>query len=180
MIVVNDGTNWIEIPGKNWKSYLQTPDHPEYPSATASFCSVIAEFTRKWLSSGDTIGPKTTKILHQPSPNDEYLVIPQVSFLQFHGNKVGQYKKKSKLNDRQKILSQYSTWSKFEDECALSRVWGGVNFNDTVMVSKDFGRQFAEDAISFVRGKIDEGIEAVSEDNYYYGKTLWPKNYGLS
>ena len=83
-------------------------------------------------------------------------------------------------SDNQEILSQYSTWSEFEEECALSRVWGGVNFNDTIMVSKDFGRQFVEDAIDFVKGKIDEGVERVSEDNYYYGKTLWPKNYGLS
>ena len=111
---------------------------------------------------------------------NEYLVIPQISFLQFYANKIGQYKKKSKSNETQEILSQYSTWSKFEEECALSRVWGGVNFNDTINVSKEFGRQFAQDAIDLIRGKIDEGIERVSEDNYYYGKTLWPKNYGLS
>ena len=83
-------------------------------------------------------------------------------------------------SDTQEILSQYSTWSEFEEECALSRMWGGVNFNDTIMVSKDFGRQFVEDAIDFVKGKIDEGVERLSEDNYYYGKTLWSKNYGLS
>ena len=178
-ITVHDGSKWIEISGKTWKSYLQVPNYPEYPSATASFCSVLAEVSRKWLSSGDTIGPKTTKLQHQPS-NNEYLLVPQVSLLRFYANKIGQYRLKPMSNDTQEILSQYSTWSEFEEQCALSRVWGGVNFNDTITVSKDFGRQFVEDAIDFVRGKIDEGIERVSEDNYYYGKTLWPKNYGLT
>ena len=78
------------------------------------------------------------------------------------------------FSPKQDVYLSYVTWAEFEEECAMSRVWGGVNFKDTITVSKSFGKQFAADAISFVKERVNSGVKASSDDNYYYGKTLWP------
>ena len=72
----------------HWRSYINTPDYPEYPSATASFCSNIAEVAKNWWKDGDAIGPQTTKIVHQ-SQRNEYLISPQSVPLQLKLNRNG-------------------------------------------------------------------------------------------
>lgn len=42
-----------DLPANEWRSYLETADHPEYPSGSASFCSAHAEASR--LHFGDDI-----------------------------------------------------------------------------------------------------------------------------
>ena len=41
--VVND------LPASDWKSYLNVADHPEYPSASATFCAASAEVARLYF-----------------------------------------------------------------------------------------------------------------------------------
>jgi len=163
----------VDISARHWKSFIQTPDHPEYPSGTVSFCSAIAEVARKWWLDGDKIGPKTTNIMRQSEKN-EYLVTPELVPLRFYSNTNGPYGLESKPTGEQDENLCYSTWTKLEEDCGSSRVWGGVNFNDTVMISRLFGQQFADDAISFIKERLYSGIKKSSSDNYYYGKTLWP------
>ena len=163
----------IDIAARYWKSFIQTPDYPEYPSGTASFCSVIAEVARKWSLAGDAIGPKTTNIVRQ-SIGDEYLITPESVPLLFNGDINGEYANDSKLIREQETNLRYLTWTEFEDDCGASRVWGGVNFNDTIMISRQIGKEFASDSISYVKERLHSGMKTSSDDNYYYGKTLWP------
>ena len=37
------GKGTVELPAKNWESYLAVADHPEYPSASACFCNSAAQ-----------------------------------------------------------------------------------------------------------------------------------------
>ena len=45
-----------DLPGSQWRSYLNTADHPEYPSGSASFCSAHAETARRFLGSDSLDG----------------------------------------------------------------------------------------------------------------------------
>ena len=47
-------------------------------------------------------------------------------------------------------LSFY-TWSEFEKNCGYSRLYGGVNFPDSVTNIKEMARQMGRRAIDFVR-----------------------------
>jgi hypothetical protein len=162
----------VDIPARHWKSFIQTPDHPEYPSGTASFCSAIAEVARKWWLDGDKIGSKTTNM--RQSQKNEYLITPELVPLHFYSNTNGPYGPESKPIGANDESLHYWTWTELEEDCGASRVWGGVNFNDTIMISKLFGQQFADDAISYIKERLYSGIKDSSSDNYYYGKTLWP------
>jgi multisubunit Na+/H+ antiporter MnhB subunit len=44
-----------DIPASEWRSYLNTADHPEYPSGSASFCGAHAQASRRFLGS-DNLG----------------------------------------------------------------------------------------------------------------------------
>ena len=125
------GNDMFAISAKHWRSFIQTPDHPKYPSATTSFCSCIAEVARKWWLDGDQIGPKTTNIIRQSQKN-EYLITPELVPLQFYLNTNGPYGQELKPTGEPDESLRYSTWTAFEEDCGASRVWGGVNFNDTV------------------------------------------------
>jgi hypothetical protein len=39
-----------DITGAEWRSYVNTADHPEYPSATASFCSAHGQASRRFTA----------------------------------------------------------------------------------------------------------------------------------
>ena len=36
-----------DMPAYDWKSYINVADHPEYPSASATFCAATAEVARR-------------------------------------------------------------------------------------------------------------------------------------
>ena len=114
----------------------------------------------------------TTRIVNQSLEN-QYLITPDSAVLQFMMEK-GQSFIEPQDSPKENVHLSYVTWEEFEEECGMSRVWGGVNFKDTVIVSKTFGKQFAADAVSFVKRKVTSGFKDYSDDNYYYGKTLWP------
>ena len=84
----------------------------------------------------------------------------------------GESKLEPEISPPHNVTLGYSTWTEFEEDCATSRVWGGVNFKDSVKVGGLFGKKFAVDAVEFVREKVNSGFG--EDDNYYYGKTLWP------
>ena len=118
-----------DIPGAEWRSYLPTGDHPEYPSGTASFCGAHAEASRLFLGN-DTLGfpvevPAGTSII-EPG------VTPasDMSFV-------------------------FDTWTNFELECGESRVWAGVHFPDAVPAGRDVGHEIAGLAYDFLQAHID-------------------------
>ncbi|MEI8597066.1 hypothetical protein P4S64_03475 [Vibrio sp. M60_M31a] len=38
-----------DLKGSEWRPYLQSANHPEYPSASASFCRAHATSTKRYL-----------------------------------------------------------------------------------------------------------------------------------
>ena len=58
-------------------------------------------------------------------------------------------------------LVQFDTWTDWENQCAHSRLWGGMHFKDAVEDGLKLGRQFAADAINFVNNKINPMSENI-------------------
>ena len=52
------------------------------------------------------------------------------------------------------MLGPWETWTDFEEECGLSRVWGGVHFHSSVPAGQEIGRQVGALAFDFVRAHV--------------------------
>ena len=117
-----------DLPASQWRSYLNTADHPEYPSGSASFCSAHSQAARRFLGS-DVLGWAV------PIPKGISVIEPGVT----------------PAND---IVLSWATWSDFERDCGLSRLWGGVHFLSSITAGHDLGRQIGNIAYDFVRAHI--------------------------
>jgi len=117
-----------DMPANQWKSYMNVADHPEYPSASASFCAAHALTARKFLGS-DVL--------------DWYIPIPAGA----SGVEPGI----TPAADTQLV---FETWTDFENDCGDSRVWGGVHFPDAVPAGQAIGREIGELAYDFVMSHI--------------------------
>ena len=121
-----------DITGDEWRPYLQTADHPEYPSGSASFCGAHAEASRLFLGS-DNLGYTV------PTPAGSSLVEPG-------------------LTPAAPLNLTFATWTDFELECGESRIWAGVHFPDSVPAGRDIGHQVAVIAHQFVQDHIDGNV----------------------
>jgi hypothetical protein len=122
-----------DLPGSLWRPYLNTADHPEYPSGSASFCAAHAQASRIFLGS-DSLGWTV------PAPKGSSVVEPGIS----------------PAND---IVLAWDTWTDFERDCGYSRLWGGVHFMDAITAGWDIGRTIGEIAHDFVQNHIDGVVE---------------------
>ena len=52
-------------------------------------------------------------------------------------------------------IIRFDTWTEWENQCALNRLWGGMHYKDAVVDGVKLGRQFAAAAIDFVNSKIN-------------------------
>jgi hypothetical protein len=115
----------LDLPGCEWRSYLQVADHPEYPSASASFCAAHAQAARRYLGS-DAFGWVV------PRPADSSRIEPGVT-------------------PATDINLFWDAWTEFEQECGLSRLWSGVHFYPSIPAGADIGRQIGDLAYEFVQ-----------------------------
>ena len=114
-----------DLPASQWRSYLNTADHPEYPSASASFCAAHAQSSRRFLGS-DTLG---------------YMIdVPKGSSLMEPG-----------VTPANPMVLSWPTWTDFERDCGVSRFWGGVHFLSAVSAGQTLGRQIGDLAYNFVQ-----------------------------
>jgi hypothetical protein len=121
-----------DITGDEWRPYLQTADHPEYPSGSASFCAAHAESSRLFLGS-DNLGWTI------PNPAGSSLVEPGVT-------------------PAAPLDLTFNTWTEFETDCGQSRIWAGVHFPDSVPAGADIGHEIAGLAYQFVQDHIDGNV----------------------
>ena len=125
--IVND------LPGGEWRSYLNTGNHPEYPSGSASFCAAHAQASRRYLGS-DAMGWSVPIVAGASAI--EPGVTPAANL----------------------VLGPWPTFTAFEQECALSRVWGGVHFTASLAAGQQLGRPIGDLAFAFVdrhlRGQV--------------------------
>jgi hypothetical protein len=117
-----------DIPASEWRSYLNTADHPEYPSGSASFCAAHAQASRRFLGS-DNLGWSI------PIPKGSSIVEPGVT----------------PVTD---IVLNFDTWTKFEQDCGMSRLWGGVHFRASIPAGHAIGRVIGDLAYEFVQDHI--------------------------
>ncbi|GGO87819.1 hypothetical protein GCM10011348_41880 [Marinobacterium nitratireducens] len=104
-----------ELPASQWTSYLKVADHPEYPSASASFCAAHAEASRLYLGDDDlgwAIPVAAGTSLVEPG------VTPQAP-----------------------LAIEFPTWTQFERDCGQSRLWGGVHFQASITAGQAVGNE---------------------------------------
>jgi hypothetical protein len=118
-----------DLPANEWRSYLPTADHPEYPSGSAGFCSAHAQASRLFFDSDDLGWPV-------PAPAGSALFEPGVT-------------------PAQDTVLFFETWSQFEEECGTSRKWGGVHFEDAVTAGADLGHEIGNLAFDFFKAHVD-------------------------
>jgi uncharacterized protein DUF6851/vanadium-dependent haloperoxidase-like protein len=117
-----------DIPASEWRSYLNTADHPEYPSGSASFCGAHAQASRRFLGS-DNLGWSI------PIPQGSSVIEPGVT-------------------PATDIVLNFDTWTKLEQDCGMSRLWGGVHFKASLPAGQAIGRVIGDLAYEFVQDHI--------------------------
>lgn len=119
-----------DLPANQWRSYLDTADHPEYPSASTALCHAHAEASRRYFDS-DVFGWTV------PVPAGSSRVEPGVT----------------PAKDME--LGPWATWTDFAHECGVSRVCGGVHFMPSVTAGATLGTSIGGLAHDFVMRHID-------------------------
>lgn len=119
-----------DLPASQWRSYLGTADHPEYPSGSACFCAAHSQAARRYLGS-DVLG------FAQPAPAGSSLVEPGVT----------------PATDI--VLGPWATWTAFEEECGQSRLWGGVHFQASIDTAQELCAPIGDIVYEFVQAHID-------------------------
>ncbi|MBA2454044.1 MAG: vanadium-dependent haloperoxidase [Chloroflexia bacterium] len=119
-----------DLPASQWRSYLQTADHPEYPSGSTALCAAHGEASRLYLGT-DALGWSVP--LAAGSSRIEPGVTPATDM----------------------ELGPWETWTDFVRECGLSRVWGGVHFMAAVTEGEKLGTPIGRGAYEFLMRHID-------------------------
>lgn len=123
------GKGTANIPASQWRSYINTADHPEYPSASSCFCQAHAQASRRFLGS-DQFGWSVTV------PAGSSLIEPGLTPAQ------------------DVVLGPWNTWTEFSQECGQSRVWGGVHFPDAVTAAQNMCGPIGDIAYEFVQAHV--------------------------
>jgi hypothetical protein len=113
-----------DIKGSEWRPYLDTADHPEYPSGSACFCEAHAQASRHYLGS-DVLG----------------LFIPWLK---------GTSKVEPGVTPKDHVWLNWPTWTDFQHQCQQSRLYGGVHFQAALDASRDVCTQFGDTAFDFM------------------------------
>ncbi|WP_139559104.1 vanadium-dependent haloperoxidase [Methylotetracoccus oryzae] len=123
------GKGTQRLPANEWQSYLQTPDHPEYPSGSSCFCAAEAQATRRLLGS-DELGWQ--------------VLVPK-----------GQSRIEPGITPSQDTTLVFNTWTDFENQCAQARVLGGVHFQASVAASIAMCRPAGDAAYEFIQRHVN-------------------------
>lgn len=118
-----------DLPATEWESYLPVADHPEYPSASASFCFAHAKVSRLYFGSDD---------LNWAFP------VPAGSSIIEPGH-----------TPQTDIVVSFPTWTDFAERCGQSRFWAGVHFPASIPAGQDIADQIADRAWAFFQSLID-------------------------
>jgi hypothetical protein len=119
-----------DLPASQWRSYLSTADHPEYPSASASFCAAHAQAARRFFGNSDVFGWSV------PIPAGSSRVEPGLT----------------PATDL--VVGPWNTWTDFANECATSRFWAGVHFLASLPAGQAIGTPIGDLAYEFVAAHI--------------------------
>jgi hypothetical protein len=120
-----------DITGNEWRSYLNTANHPEYPSGSTALCLAYAQAARRYF------GTDAIRIaVNWPA---------------------GSSKVEPGITPARDLTLSWNTWPAFAHDCGISRFWGGVHFRSSIENMAGFAPQFGERAYTFVERKLDGG-----------------------
>ena len=118
-----------DLPGNEWRSYLDEADHPEYPSASACFCQAHGQAARLYLGNDDLNWTV-------PAPAGSSRIEPGIT-------------------PDSNIDLFFPTWTEFVAECGQSRVWAGVHFQAAVDRSRELCDVFGDMAYEYLQALND-------------------------
>jgi hypothetical protein len=144
-----------DVKGNRWRPYLQSANHPEYPSASASFCRAHATSTKLYLE--QVVGLSATDAnaldfwvpgLLGPDPEFEVLYKPPGSSII-----------EPDVTPHVETTLGWATWDDFAYECGLSRLWAGVHFFASIPAGQDIGDPIGAEAYDWLKSHIDGTVE---------------------
>jgi hypothetical protein len=118
-----------DLPADQYRTYLTTPDHPEYPSGSTCFCAAEAQASRRLLNTDQLGWP---------------VLVPQ-----------GQSRVEPGITPTQDTTLFFETWTDFENQCGQGRVLGGVHFQPAVAASLAMCRPIGDLAYDFVQAHLN-------------------------
>jgi len=113
-----------DLPASQWRPYLNVANHPEYPSGSATFCTGVAQASRRYLGT-DNLG------FH-------FSYAPGSSTLE------------PGATPASTVTLEFPTWTSFADACKQARVDGGVHFPAAVEVAYQLGEPIGNLAYDFL------------------------------
>jgi hypothetical protein len=122
------GVGTVSIPGNQWRSYLQTADHSEYPSGSSGFCAAHAQASRRFLGSDD---------LDWSVPYS-----------------AGSSRIEPGISPATDIELHWDTWTEFENDCGMSRFWAGVHFLPSIAAAAPLGKAVGDKAYDFLMAHV--------------------------
>jgi hypothetical protein len=118
-----------DLPASQWKEYLDVADHPEYPSGSAALCAAHTQSARLFLGS-DSLNWQVQ--YPQGSSRIEPGITPAAD-----------------------LTLSWATWTAFEQDCGMSRLWGGVHFLPAIQEGFKLGKPIGERAYHFLKSHIE-------------------------
>lgn len=129
-----------DLPASQWTSYMPVANHPEYPSASASFCAAHAEVARRYLGSDNLGWTIPVKAANDPT------LMPPVDVISVI---------EPGVTPQQALTLEFPTWTVFEETCGISRLWGGVHFYASIPAGQDIGHEVADIAYQYFESLVD-------------------------
>ena len=111
-----------DITGDEWQSYLPVANHPEYPSATASFCAAHATASKLYLAARNDPSNPTGNTLDWSA-----FRAAGSSFVE------------PGITPAADATVTFATWDDLKNDCGLSRYWSGVHFLDSIPAGQAIG-----------------------------------------
>ena len=136
------------IIGSEWRPYLQTANHPEYPSASASFCRAHATATKLYLEEIIGLLPTAANDLSYWTPDIPIagapLAVPAGGSIIEPG-----------VTPAVDTTLGWDTWDEFSEECGISRLWAGVHFFDSIPAGQAIGDPIGAEAFDWLNAHIE-------------------------
>lgn len=117
------------LPGSQWKSYVQAPDHPEYPSGSTSLCATLAQIGRDFNG--------TDKV--------------DISFTYPKGSSTVE----PGLVPAADTTLHWDTFTGYVNDCAQSRIDAGVHFRAAVEDGNKIGTAIGHHVYEFFQAHIN-------------------------
>lgn len=146
--VVND------MPASDWRPYLQSANHPEYPSASASFCKAHTVAMKLFLQNDAGLSAAAANDLSWWVPGffTAAGLPPQFEVL---GKAPGSSLIEPGVTPAVQTDLGWSTWDEFSEDCGISRLWAGVHFYDSIPAGQSIGGAIGADAYTWLKAHVD-------------------------